>query len=236
MANAPAGTHVGFTGPTVSFSYNATGSMVPDVSGTLTSIISGTAVSPIGTIRVGYCAAKPTVMPPPWLGYADFASADGVATAPLSSPVPIVAGTPIWITAITLTGVSPVLTVPIASATAVHAPTGFSEVFYDNVAANVFSQGSSNAQLLFAQGIIGGAAAPAGQGSGLVASPNRLVRVGFGPRQAMALQNLADATALSLRRAGFSTRQSKTLLAGNLTMATLLRGGFTRAQAQLILG
>lgn len=68
----------------------------------------------------------------------------------------------------------------------------------------------------------------------------RLIKVGFSPRGVQTLQaGLADPDTVdwtsALRRGDLSPRQVRTLRAGGLSMKTLLRGGFTRHQAKLIL-
>lgn len=68
------------------------------------------------------------------------------------------------------------------------------------------------------------------------ASATTLVKVGFSPRGAAALRATSPDWKTVLRTGALSSRQVRTLRAGSLTLAKLIRGGFTHAQAKLILG
>ncbi len=72
--------------------------ITPDVNAVADSIRADGLLVP-GTIRYGYTANRVTnINAIPWLGYADFTSADGVGTVKaLSSPVTFVAGTSLWL-------------------------------------------------------------------------------------------------------------------------------------------
>ena len=68
------------------------------------------------------------------------------------------------------------------------------------------------------------------------ALPKALNKVGFSPRQAAVLQDIAGATLAQLVSTGFTGTQAKLLKAGGYDLKTLLvQGKFTRPQAQLIL-
>lgn len=65
-----------------------------------------------------------------------------------------------------------------------------------------------------------------------------LTKVGFSARQAEFLTTVEDWTDADARRRfrhAFSSRQWRALTEGPIDMATLLRGGFTRHQATLVI-
>lgn len=68
------------------------------------------------------------------------------------------------------------------------------------------------------------------------ASTTTLVKVGFSRRGADALRAASPDWKTILRTGALSSRQVRTLRAGSLTLPKLIRGGFTRMQAKLILG
>lgn len=63
----------------------------------------------------------------------------------------------------------------------------------------------------------------------------QLLHVGFNARQAILLAEGGAPTFAEYVRAGFSPRQTRTLLREDLTLDVLIHGGFTRAQAELII-
>lgn len=67
------------------------------------------------------------------------------------------------------------------------------------------------------------------------APANKLTHVGFSPRAAAALRATTINWTVALRAGTFTPRQRRTLLATPLTLGSLIRGGFTRHQAKVIL-
>lgn len=69
----------------------------------------------------------------------------------------------------------------------------------------------------------------------MAATTHMLNHVGFSPRQAALLTAYAGKTDRQVHQAGFSTHQMRVLRTGTWTLGALLKGGFTLAQAKLML-